>query len=303
VDAVRLLGPDTFIMLSGFLLCRSFMHPERSLYETLRRRVIRIFPVYLLVLAIYLVCGLWTPVEPRIPSDPVAAVTYVIGNAALFPLAFGMEPVIGAAWTLGVLMVLYVTFPTIARVLGLGSWCPRRRAAAFIAAAGLLAVPATPLSTGAALFVSGATARELSDLIPRSRPAMLLLLTTTVVALTLRTSDVLPHSMRIVMRISAVAPLLVLLRARCLPRVRSVFENPVVRGFGRMSYSYYLVHSCVIVAIKLLLFDVAGTLVPVWALVPALLTLCFAATLAASALVYKIVEKPLRVWQTPITVP
>jgi exopolysaccharide production protein ExoZ len=295
VDLVRALGPDTFIVLSGFLLSRKFICEERPLGLVIGRRLSRILPLYLLVLAVYLLCGLLVPTEPRMPTRPADAAVYTLANVLLVPLAFGIVPIISAAWTLGVLMVLYISVPTIARLVGIAAWNSRERAAGLsVAAAFLLILSQAPLATGAAMFLSGAIARELLHLLPRSRRTAVLLGGISALAFALRTWELLPYVVRVVLRIAAVAPLMYCLAARCLPRLQALLETRAVRGFGRMSYSYYLIHGVVIVAMRLTLFPIAAQLAPAWAMVPGLLAACFAASTGASALLYKMIEQPLR---------
>jgi peptidoglycan/LPS O-acetylase OafA/YrhL len=300
VDLVRALGPDIFLVLSGFLLSRKFISDEQSLRCIISRRVSRIFPLYLLVLAVYVLCGLWVPTEPRMPAQASAATLYLLNNVLLVPLAFGVMPVISAAWTLGVLMVLYISFPALARLGGLSRWSSRRRATAFAGGAAiLLALPPAPVTIGAAMFLGGAIARELLDLVPRSRGSALVLAGIAAIALALRTWELLPYVLRVVLRIVAVAPLLLCLATRCLPWLQPLFERRAIRAFGRISYSYYLFHGAVIVAIRLFLFPVAAQVAPSWAVVPVLLAACFAASAVGSAVVYKMIEEPLRALRYP----
>jgi peptidoglycan/LPS O-acetylase OafA/YrhL len=286
-----MLGPDTFIALSGFLLCRTLASREKSFTSILGTRITRIFPLYLIVLAAYVTFSVFIQRDTYVPAEPGAAMLYVLENALLIPLAFGVPPMISAAWAIGVLITLYLGFSAAARIARAAAWTPARRAVTYAVIAGTLVLaPPTLFTVCAALFVAGAAARELLDVLPGSRRIALALLVVSAVALTIRTHDALSPSVRLITRIAAVTPLLICIVGYGVP----LLENRILGAFGRMSYSYYLIHSAVLVTAKAKLFPVAALLIPAWALVPGMLAVTFVLSVIAAGVLYTWVELPLR---------
>jgi peptidoglycan/LPS O-acetylase OafA/YrhL len=71
-----------------------------------------------------------------------------------------------------------------------------------------------------------------------------------------------------------------------------VFAGNLLRGYGSMSYSYYLIHGFALKALSVCVLVVYPLNGPNVALFVLLLPVAFAATLAASILLYVAIEKP-----------
>lgn len=102
------LGVDIFFVISGFIMCYSLrerIFPSDSI-QFLKKRVFRVYPIYLLVLIPFLVQYLN---QIRTPVDPLM----IIGNLLLSP-SFSGEPdyrmLVGPAWTLTYELFFYVLF-------------------------------------------------------------------------------------------------------------------------------------------------------------------------------------------------
>lgn len=102
------LGVDIFFVISGFIMCYSLrdrVRPSDSL-QFLKKRVIRVYPVYLLVLIPFVVQYLARNMES---VDPLL----VIGNLLLAP-SFSGSPeyrmLVGPAWTLTYELFFYLLF-------------------------------------------------------------------------------------------------------------------------------------------------------------------------------------------------
>jgi peptidoglycan/LPS O-acetylase OafA/YrhL len=295
IGTLRMLGPDIFIMVSGFLLGRSLARRDEPLPAIIGRRAHRIFPLYLGILAAYLLSSFFVRPESHMPSDAVATAVYVLHNALLIPLAFGVEPIISAAWTIGVLMVLYIAFSAVARMLGIEQWTPQQRGLACTAGSAVLTlVPTSAVVDGAALFLAGAAAREIGDILPSSRRTVLALFAVGLAAFLLRSHELLSPGQRLIIRIAAIAPLLICIGRGRAPLIQPLLDDRALAAFGRMSYSHYLLHSGILVTMRASLFPLAAGLTPAWALVPSLLVLTFGASIAGSAALYRWVELPLR---------
>jgi exopolysaccharide production protein ExoZ len=102
------LGVDIFFVISGFIMCYSLK--DRALasdsVQFLKKRVYRVYPIYLLVLIPFLVQYLS---QARVPVDP----SLIIGNLLLSPSFLGSPEyrmLVGPAWTLTYELFFYVLF-------------------------------------------------------------------------------------------------------------------------------------------------------------------------------------------------
>ena len=83
-------GVDLFFVLSGYMIYGSLISRASSSYWLfMRRRVQRIYPTFLTVLALYVVLSFLIPEERKIPSGAWPAIRYLVENALLLP---GMFP-------------------------------------------------------------------------------------------------------------------------------------------------------------------------------------------------------------------
>lgn len=105
------LGVDIFFIISGFIMCYSLKEritPADSI-EFLKKRIYRVYPIYLIVLLPFLLTYFRNGGGPTGPFDPMLA----IGNILLMPSFFGGEHygmLVGAAWTLCYELFFYVLF-------------------------------------------------------------------------------------------------------------------------------------------------------------------------------------------------
>jgi exopolysaccharide production protein ExoZ len=102
------LGVDIFFIISGFIMCYSLRDRVRleDCFQFLKKRVIRVYPIYLLVLIPFLLQYLVRNVGS---VDPLL----VIGNLLLLP-SFSGSPeyrmLVGPAWTLTYELFFYLLF-------------------------------------------------------------------------------------------------------------------------------------------------------------------------------------------------
>lgn len=124
-------GVDFFFVLSGFIILFAHRHQigdTKSLAAYIERRWTRIFPLYWLVLAAWLVVFIFgsSALEPTIGM--------LAANALLIPTE--SPPLVGVAWTLHHELMFYLVFSTLflSRILGaalLGAWAIWISAVAF----------------------------------------------------------------------------------------------------------------------------------------------------------------------------
>lgn len=107
------LGVDIFFIISGFIMCyslRDVLAPGDSV-QFLKKRVYRVFPVYLIVLIPFLVEYISSSSAAKAPIDLLLAA----GNIFLLPSFFGEENyrmLVGPAWTLSYELFFYILFAT-----------------------------------------------------------------------------------------------------------------------------------------------------------------------------------------------
>jgi peptidoglycan/LPS O-acetylase OafA/YrhL len=130
-----------FFVLSGFVLALTYADAfapsrgTRAYWDFLARRIARIYPIFLIVLA-------WTVVRmavlgPHLPLVPATFVCVVIN--ALLIQGWGLAPaLIAASWSVSTEIAAYVAFPLLLR--GTVFCRPVRAVGAAIAAAALLGV-------------------------------------------------------------------------------------------------------------------------------------------------------------------
>jgi len=102
------LGVDIFFVISGFIMCYSLREQifASDSVQFLKKRVFRVYPIYLLVLIPFLVQYLS---QARAPADPLM----IIGNLFLSPSFLGSPEyrmLVGPAWTLTYELFFYVLF-------------------------------------------------------------------------------------------------------------------------------------------------------------------------------------------------
>jgi peptidoglycan/LPS O-acetylase OafA/YrhL len=122
-------GVDLFFVLSGMLIYRAAMKPELHYGRFLLRRVQRIYPTFLAVLAFYLVLSRFLHVgEHYSVHGRLATISYVLTNVLLLPGLVDIPPIISAAWSLSYEISFYLAIPLLVRLLELRRWKPRTRA-------------------------------------------------------------------------------------------------------------------------------------------------------------------------------
>jgi exopolysaccharide production protein ExoZ len=103
VEAVHIIGNvgvDLFFVLSGYLIYGTLISKPRNFFSFMKRRVWRIYPVFLVVFAIYFVLSFVFPSESKIPNSLTGGAIYLLQNLLLLPGVFSIPPMIFVAWSL-----------------------------------------------------------------------------------------------------------------------------------------------------------------------------------------------------------
>ena len=285
------LGVELFFVLSGYLIYGTLIRRAPPFAGFMARRVRRIYPAFLVVFAFALSLTLLVPIPGKIPDDPWGATTYLAANLALLPGLVPIPGIVSVAWSLSYEFFFYIAAAGL--VLGTGMHrLARRRRVAILALLAILflafantGIPNFPLRM-MPFFAGMLLAEGLGERIPAwagwAAPVAAFLACVT-------------HAVSGVTAEGIHTAAFFLLCAVCFHgagRVSAAMVWAPLRWLGNMSYSYYLVHGFVVRIAMVLL----ARLLPhgmedwvFWALMPVL----YAATLAASALLFILVEKPI----------
>lgn len=296
-------GVTFFFVLSGFLITTLCLREESAegrldLTSFYVRRVFRIYPLYVVVLALYavLILGLGMASDRR--AAFLDSLPYYLGflpEQALLA-STGVEPPFSGAWSLGIEEKFYFVWPLLGFVLLAGRFLPRAATllslAALFAAAPLVG-PVGHLLTPYALIAMGCVAglllhdpRWYSRLAVLGRPRVLGCLVATVLAIQVTVPWIQLGRPLYVAYGIPVAALLVGLVVTTTSLPARLSARPLV-FLGRISYAFYLTHNFAINGAQAVLPDTdlsQGMVAPALALVLAI---------AFAWLLHVTIEKPL----------
>lgn len=296
-------GVDLFFVMSGYLIYAALIKRERKFLEFFKGRILRIYPAFLVMFAIYVGLSLMFPHESKFPQHTETALIYTIQNLLLLPGVFPIESLIIVTWSLGYEMAYYVCMPLLISVVAMRKWAPRTRLLFFV---GVSAIAFTWFYSNYGnglvrmlMFISGVLVYEIQkQKLYRPKPG------TAIYAF------------------AAACGLMVLLKINGMPgwwrylmlffmfgyvcqeafsgkgsTARMLSWAPL-RWFGNMSYSYYLCHG---LCLKATVFALGKIYPPTggenflfWGLmIPA-----FGITLIGSSALFLFVERPMSLFAT-----
>lgn len=313
VDALEIVGHRGvifFLIISGYFTYGKFLDKPEPYGDFLKKRMVRIYPLYLVVLAIYLVLSIIFPAESKIPSNMSEAVVYITKNILLLPGFMNPGPIITVSWTLGYLVLMYITVPLLVMWLKMSCWETWKRVALILSLAVLwfsahiifpdLTVRATAYFFGMLIY-EAVKSRQYSAGLSRMGEvfaiAIMLMSLVLLYRLTHQMLGFLPGAVRL----AGLYWQLVLFTgffgftvyAFKYDGILKLFLNMrLFRFMGQISYSYYLFHGLTLKGIQFFLKSTtASGTNPVlfWSLLP----LTFLATLASSSILYFFVERRL----------
>lgn len=307
-------GVDIFFVLSGFLIYRGLMRQPIDVGAYARRRFMRLYPTFGLIMLIYLAIGFLVPSLSQLPSSAARAAVSVGASALLLPGIVPIAPLIEVAWSLSYEVFFYIAAPICIALLRLRHWPARQRIVFFIAAflaataleaAGLFVHYRLTLFLGGMLLFE--VAPQAANAPPKPGHWCYEVLALLGLAASLATYSLLGDN-AFVLRGTAfealpeVSKFVLLTFWAVFALYRSLFYSGLsarvfsvapLRWLGNMSYSFYLAHSLGIHAF----FKVLPMLWPgfeasvFW--YAALAPLAFCASLAVSVPVYLLCERPI----------
>jgi len=290
-------GVDLFFVLSGYLIYGSLISRASSSYVSfMRRRVQRIYPTFLAVLALYVVLSFLIPAEAKIPRGAWPALRYLLENALLLPGIFPIKPMITQAWSLSYEMFYYLLTPILIAAFALRSRSVKARIAFFLVMGLALVLWCSAFGGPVRLlgFVAGIVLYEVlqNQLLPApGTVAGMSCLVAGLGVMLLPMSGPAGFSAKILLLSIALFVLCFSCFGRPSSKAAALFSWTPMRWLGNMSYSYYLIHGVTLLGFFWLfahLWPPAGqsSLLSI-----ALLPVTFALTLVSSAALFLIVER------------
>ena len=123
VSTFGTIGVDLFFVLSGFLIYGSIMSGDSFSYKSFaKRRIQRIYPAFITVLAIYIFLSFIFVSYSKLPQDLSALAIYILQNLLLLPGIFPVEPIIIVAWSLSYEVFYYLLIPPVIFCMKLTRW-------------------------------------------------------------------------------------------------------------------------------------------------------------------------------------
>ena len=314
-------GVDLFFVLSGMLIYRATLKPGMKYGKFLFRRVERIFPTFVAVLALYIVVLDVTHSGAHYNAVGIRAQSiYILENLLLLPGMVNIPAIISAAWSLSYEFSFYLAIPILVLLLRARLWSRRSRAlfwAALIPAYLLLVYSCSGWFSASehfdgtyvrfTLFLSGMVVEEI---LTSSRPerfltrsAEWLLLASAGVAFS---ALILSESRTVGLPIhdspqhAAVRAALLVMTYTCLALLTlhngsllsRIFCSTPLRWTGNISYSFYLIHGFVLNAVALVVVHFAWAKTNPYFAAPLLFVLAWSVTFATTTILFLAIEKP-----------
>ncbi len=285
------MGVELFFVLSGFLIYGTLVRRRPGFVPFMTRRIVRIYPAFLVVFGIALAIPVVLPLPSKLPADPWAAAGLVGANLALLPGLFPIARIVEVAWSLSYEMFFYLVTAALVLGAGLGRAGQGARVAvlawtlALFMVACWLDIPGVPvrmLPFFAGMLLAEGAGRHVPAWLGWTAPAVAFAL------------GVCLHLGALWIEVMHTAAFFCLCGVcfRDAGRISAAMTWAPLRWLGNMSYSYYLLHGFVVQAAMLILRRLLPDGMPDWAFWTALAPV-FSLTLAASAVLFLVIEKPV----------
>jgi exopolysaccharide production protein ExoZ len=291
-------GVELFFILSGYLIYGSLINKKSfSTLKYAKDRAKRLYPVFFALSALYILIYLF--VMPSISTIPEGSdgLKYVLANLTMQPYVFGFKPMMTVAWTLAYEVTFYAILPIFVIGLAMNKWGGRARLVMLCVC--LLA------TTGYFSFTNGAgperivfffagmllaeSKKHLKHQFQRKQWAFLGL----IMALgSASLVHIMGWPLMWAVSLGVVGWWLVVGHALYSEKPATSLTFTPLRYLGNMSYSYYLSHSLAIHASYQIFNAVNGASVNTAIELYLWGVFTFAATLAFSAGVFLLVERP-----------
>lgn len=293
-------GVDLFFVLSGYLIYGHLITSKPAFGRYLARRLQRIYPVFLVMLVVYLLIYLVRPSDSKLPAGAAAASLYVLENILLLPGIFPIRPIIVVAWSLSYEMFYYLIMPMMIALLALHRRKPEWRLNCF-AVMTVVALAGFALTGGPVRLVMFLAGVVLFEALPRWRSPSAALAVAALLLCLAAMRWPMPGPAGQALRVAVLYAGFFAVCLHCFGQpkqwVARAFCWTPLRWLGNMSYSYYLIHGLCLRAFFLMLEKLLPAQ-PADAVAVGLLLPALALTLLVSALLFLGVERPFSLHTT-----
>jgi exopolysaccharide production protein ExoZ len=307
-------GVDLFFVISGYLIYGVVMHNPKGYMRFIRRRIERIYPTFITVLVLQLILSVVFPEKSRVPTQCLAAVEYVLMNAALLPGILRIKAIITVAWSLSYELFFYLTIPLLVRFLRMPAWSSWQRVLLFVSVIAIRCSLISVLPIRMLMFLAGILVFEMlrsswvrSKLNAGSEMVTIGLFIVSllpVATLTLRQAEYAlyygSYNRAATLRVLILSVTMSLFTIHCIGfkgMLNTVLSWAPLRWLGNMSYSYYLIHGLTLQGVHFLMIRIVPphdhSPVSFWCLLP----ISVLATLVTSTALFVAVEKPFSLQQ------
>jgi peptidoglycan/LPS O-acetylase OafA/YrhL len=121
------LGVDLFFVISDYLIYGILLRRDQTYVKFWKRRLVRIYPVFLVAYATYIVCSLAWPRFDKIGRPETSIGLWLLLNLLLLPGIFPVRPLIMVAWSLSYEFLYYLFSPLVVGGLRMWSWAQKQR--------------------------------------------------------------------------------------------------------------------------------------------------------------------------------
>ncbi|MES1260979.1 MAG: acyltransferase [Acidobacteriota bacterium] len=308
LDADATFGSSFFMLLSGFFAYASLMR-GKHFGVFIRGRIYRLYPLYLVLVAVYVFGSILIPKMSKLPSDPLDFAIFLIGNLLFLPGLVHVRPLLDVAWTMSFIILFYFIAGGLARFFRV-SGMTRPWRLLLLAVLGIVwafvgeATDLMPVRT--CIFWVGMILSEIIQGITGSRLVWATRLTIPAVVLSILGLCLRTHLM-IVKPPTGIVPFMIVRTAITSATLfgvvwvayygpdwwKRILSRKQLCELGAVSYSYYLTHGFAIKIFRFVLFphlgSYANTAVVFWSSQIVILVL----SVLIARLVFVLVESPL----------
>lgn len=291
------LGVELFFILSGYLIYGTLVRRHPAFPAFMARRAERLYPAFLVVFAANLAFELLRPASEKLPATIAGALPVIAANLVFLPGLVPIPPIVTVAWSLSYEVFFYLAMSAAVLGLRLYAWSRVGRLvficvllSAFLAT-WFVDPPYFPhrmLPFFAGMLLAEGVGGRVPTWVGWAAP---------LACFAVYAARLLPADPADVLQTLGFFALCAV-AFRSAGRVSRALSWPPLRWLGNMSYSYYLVHGPVVrVAMIAVSALVPGPLSPAGFAVGMVLT--FAAAIAASAILFILVERPFSLTHRP----
>ena len=130
-------GVDVFFALSGFIIYGLLLKKPAGYLDFVRRRIVRLYPAFTAVFALYVLLSLALPSYSKLPKSPFPALEYLAANFLMLPGFFPIVPMITVAWSLSYELCFYLALPILMWGLRFYAWAQPLRIVWWVAICGV----------------------------------------------------------------------------------------------------------------------------------------------------------------------